>query len=58
MKNKNIPDDRYICKYCYWCRCSEDTVGKAYCEADIHDLTDVNNPACCDFDYEDTFVRT
>lgn len=54
-----IPGDRWICKYCYHCECNQDTVGGAYCTADIHNwISDVNSGnICCDFDYDDTFER-
>lgn len=54
----NIPKERYICKYYWYCQCNENDTGKAYCYADIHDLVDVNQDCCCDFDYDDTFTRT
>ena len=57
MKNKNVPEDRYICKYCYQCKCLENSMGYAICKADIPDLVRVNSPACWEFDYDDTFVR-
>lgn len=58
--NKNIPKERLCCKYCSYCECTEDTVGGAYCCADIHDyIRDVDNSDICpDFDYDDTFERT
>ena len=57
---KNIPKEKLICKYCSKCLCSEDTVGGAYCYADIHDyIPDVNSSdICVDFDFDDTFNRT
>lgn len=59
MDKIKIPEDRYICKYCYYCNCSEDTVGGAICTYDIHDwIPDVNSDACRLFDYDDTFERT
>lgn len=56
----NIPEERYTCKYCWHCSCMEDSTGGAYCNADIHDwIQDINDGnICCDFDYDDTFVRT
>lgn len=55
----DIPEEIYICKYCSYCGCySEDAEGKAICYDDIHEYVNVNSPACCDFDYDDTFVRT
>lgn len=58
--NKNIPKERLCCKYCWYCMCTEDTIGGAYCCADIHDyIRDVENSEICpDFDYDDTFERT
>lgn len=58
--NKNIPKERLCCKYCWYCMCTEDTIGGAYCCADIHDyIRDVENSEICpDFDYDDTFKRT
>ena len=46
-------------KYCGHCECNQDTVGGAYCTADVHDwIPDVNDGnICCDFDYDDTFER-
>lgn len=54
-----IPEENYTCKYCFHCQCSEDSVGGAYCTADIHDwIPDINGGSiCCDFDYDDTFER-
>lgn len=60
MGNKlnDIPEDRYICKYCWYCFCNEDSTGKAMCHEDIGELVDVNGDACCQFDYDDEFNRT
>lgn len=58
MKDEEMIDNRYVCKYCYYCRCCEDTVGGAVCMFDIHDwIPDVNNYSCTAFDYDDTFER-
>ena len=43
MRMTEIPKERFTCKYCSYCVCSEDTIGGAYCYADIHDyIFDVN----------------
>lgn len=57
--NENIPEDRYTCKYCYHCQCKKDSVGGAYCNADIGNwIKDINSGnICCDFEYDDTFIR-
>lgn len=54
-----IPEENFTCKYCVHCQCKEDSVGGAYCTADIHDwISDINDGSvCCDFDYDDTFER-
>lgn len=59
MYIEEIPEERRKCRYCYHCDCLENTVGGAYCEADIHDyIPDVETKdICCDFDYDDTFKR-
>lgn len=54
----NIPEDRYICKYCWHCSCNKDSIGKAIYYEDIGELVDVNGNACCQFDYDDEFKRT
>lgn len=56
-----INKENKTCKFCSYCMCTKDTEGGAYCEADIHEyIPDVNDEkyTCCDFDYDDTFVRT
>jgi len=60
MNGQEIPEERLTCKYCSYCMCSESDNGGAYCYADIHDyISDINSGnICCDFDYDDTFVRT
>jgi hypothetical protein len=56
---KDIPEDRYCCKYCYYCTCfEEDFHGKAICHNDIGELVDVDNGYCCEFDYDPYFERT
>lgn len=56
---KDIPEDRYCCKYCYYCTCfEEDFHGKAICHNDIGKLVDVDNGYCCEFDYDPYFERT
>ena len=55
----DIPQDRYICKWCVHCEIFDENYEKemAMCNVDIGDLTKINNPACCDFEYGDTFHR-
>lgn len=31
---ENIPDDRYICKWCWYCECNEEATGTAICFLD------------------------
>lgn len=54
---QNVPKERQICKYCYWCTCSE-TDNTGICEQDIHEMVRTDEPACPYFDYDDTFIRT
>ena len=52
-----IPEERYICKYCIYCECNEQTEGTAICDVDIREQVDVNHPSCYCFVYDDTFKR-
>lgn len=53
-----IPEDRYCCKYCYYCSCSEDSHGGAYCHNDIGEYVNVDTDYCCEFAYDPNFERT
>lgn len=54
---ENIPEDRYICKWCWYCERNEKTTGSALCSLDIGDRVDVNDDACPWFEYDPDFVR-
>ena len=56
---KNIPEDRYICKWCANCEIYDENSTKetAICNVDIREQVAVNAEACCDFEYDDTFNR-
>lgn len=58
MSKNEIPKDRYICKYCWYCCCNEDSNGQAMCYENLGELVDVNENACCQFEYDDEFNRT
>lgn len=40
---ENIPEDRYICKWCWYCECNEEATGAAICSLDIGDIINVND---------------
>ena len=54
----NVPEDRYICKYCWYCSCTEETKGNAICFLDIGDVVNVNDGVCDAFEYDPDFVRS
>lgn len=54
---ENIPEDRYICKWCWHCECNEKATGTAICSLDIGDVINVNDECCFAFDYDTDFVR-
>ena len=54
---ENIPEDRYICKWCWYCGCNEEAIGTAICSLDIGDSVKVNDDACSEFEYDPDFVR-
>ena len=53
----NIPEDRYICKWCWYCNCNKDAAGTAICSLDIGDSVNVNDGCCFAFEYDPDFVR-
>lgn len=56
---QEIPDEKYCCKYCYYCTCmEEDFHGKAICHNDIGELVNVDTDCCCEFEYDPYFSRT
>lgn len=56
-RRRMIPEERYICKYCIYCECNEQTEGTAICDVDIREQVDINHPSCYCFVYDDTFKR-
>lgn len=56
---KDIPKDRLICKYCVHCKVFDENSTKetAICNVDIRELTHLSNEGCCDFEYDDSFIR-
>lgn len=54
---ENIPKDRYICKWCWYCECNEEATGEAICSLDIGDYVNVNDGCCFAFEYDPDFVR-
>lgn len=56
---QEIIDEKYCCKYCYYCTCiEEDFHGKAICHNDIGELINVDTDCCCEFEYDPYFPRT
>ena len=53
---KTIPEDRYICKWCWHCKCNEEATETAVC-LDIGDVVNVNDECCLAFDYDPDFMR-
>ncbi len=54
---KNIPEDRYICKWCWCCECNEEATGTTMCSLDIGNSANVNDGCCFAFEYDPDFVR-
>ena len=54
---ENIPKDRHICKWCWYCECGEDATGEAICSLDIREFVNVNDECCDEFEYDPDFVR-
>lgn len=54
---ENIPEDRYICKWCWYCTCNQESTGEHLCNSDIGDIVNVNGDACPEFEYDPDFVR-
>lgn len=40
---ENIPEDKCICKWCWYCECNEEAIGAAICSLDIGDIINVND---------------
>lgn len=59
MTEINIPECKRICKYCEHCGVPvENYEGIATCYLDIGEHVNVNDVACGDFKYDDTFPKT
>lgn len=53
----NIPEEQYVCKYCFWCTHNENDTQKGYCENHIHKISNVNTEVCHSFAYDDTINK-
>lgn len=54
-----ISEDKHICKWCAHCEIFDENNIKeqAICNIDIGELVNISAEACCEFDYDDTFIR-